>query len=38
MYIHLFMAGIVATLIAEIAAMFIAAVVMTIKRGKKHGN
>ena len=36
MYINPFLAGVLATIGAEIGAMFIASLVIIIKRGKRH--
>jgi hypothetical protein len=38
MYINPFLAGVIATLIAEIGTMFIASLIIILKRGKRNGN
>ena len=38
MYINPFLAGVLATIGAELAAMLIWAIVLTVGRTKKHGN
>lgn len=38
MYIDPFWAGVLATIFAELALLFIASVLIIFKRGKRHGN
>ena len=38
MYIDPFWAGVLATIFAELATMFIASVIIIFQRGKRHGN
>ena len=38
MYIDPFWAGVLATIFAELAAMFVASMIIIFKRGKRHGN
>ena len=38
MTINPFLAGVLATIFAEVAAMFVASVIIIFKRGKHHGN
>ena len=36
MYINPFLAGVLATVFAEVSAMFVASLIIMIKRGKRH--
>ena len=38
MYIDPFWAGVLSTIFAELAAMFVFSVITIFKRGKRHGN
>ena len=38
MYIDPFWAGVVATIMTEITALFVISVIATFKRGKRYGN
>ena len=38
MYISPFIAGVLATIFAEIGILFVASIITLIKRGKRHGN
>ena len=38
MYINPFWAGVIATIVAEIGALFLLSVIAVIKRGKRRGN
>lgn len=38
MTINPFLAGVLATIFAELATMFVASVIIIFKRGKHHGN
>lgn len=38
MYINPFLAGVLATIFAEIGILFVLGVYATFKRGKRHGN
>lgn len=38
MYIDPFWAGVLATIFAELALMFVSSVIIIFSRGKRHGN
>lgn len=38
MYINPFLAGVLATVFAEIGILFVASVIAIVKRGKRHGD
>lgn len=38
MYINPFLAGVIATIFAEIGILFIASIAILVKRGKRYGN